>query len=155
MTEFAEIKNEFLYLAGPMTGYPQFNFPLFIRAAEKAREQGFDVISPAELDQENNEDYDLSINSPDGELGTTHQTFGDYLSRDVKIVHDHCVGVIFLPKWFESKGARMEAYVALTAGFTRFYHYQEYAGIDQDIPYTGAIKSYPIERVRGFVRESI
>jgi len=132
-----------LYLAGPMTGYPQFNFPLFFEAAEVARAAGYDVVSPAELDQENNEDYELAINSPDGALGSTQQTYGDYLARDVKIIADDGVeGIIFLPRWEESKGARLEAYVALQEGYTNFFHY---------IPGPKLVKAYPIERVHAGV----
>lgn len=111
------------YIAGPMSGYPQFNFPQFFDAAEAAEDQGYEYISPAELDAENNADYQIAINSTDGAIGETSQTWGDYLSRDVKVVSDQCNGIIFLPNWEESKGARLEAYVALACGYTKFLHY--------------------------------
>ena len=38
------------YLGGKMSGIPQFNFPLFDRAAANLRNHGFDIVSPAELD---------------------------------------------------------------------------------------------------------
>ena len=38
-----------VYLAGPMTGYPDYNYPAFHCAAEQYRAAGFDVVSPAEL----------------------------------------------------------------------------------------------------------
>lgn len=41
-----------LYLAGPMRGYPAFNFAAFDRARQALRLRGYAVICPAELDRE-------------------------------------------------------------------------------------------------------
>lgn len=38
------------YLAGPMRGLPQLNFPAFFDAAQKLRDAGWFVFCPAELD---------------------------------------------------------------------------------------------------------
>lgn len=39
-----------LYLAGPMRGIPEFNFPAFMSAAADLRAQGHIVFNPAERD---------------------------------------------------------------------------------------------------------
>ena len=41
-----------IYLAGPMRGYPEFNFPAFHAAAAKLRAEGHTVFNPAERDAE-------------------------------------------------------------------------------------------------------
>lgn len=103
------------YLAGPMTGYPQFNFPAFDAAAAALRAQGYDIVSPAELDAP--ELREACMASQDGSLQSdgTHagQTWGDYLSRDVKVVADDANAIILMPGWEKSKGARLEAWTAI------------------------------------------
>ena len=41
-----------IYLSGPMTGLPEFNFPAFAAEAERLRGLGFDVVHPAEINQD-------------------------------------------------------------------------------------------------------
>jgi hypothetical protein len=36
------------YIAGPMTGLPEFNFPAFHAAAASLRARGFEVENPAQ-----------------------------------------------------------------------------------------------------------
>jgi nucleoside 2-deoxyribosyltransferase len=38
-----------LYLAGPMRGLPQYNYPAFHAAAKQLRGAGFEVFDPADL----------------------------------------------------------------------------------------------------------
>jgi hypothetical protein len=110
-----------IYLAGPMSGYPQFNFPAFYDAAAKLRSQGFDVVSPAELDDQ--EDKGAALASPDGDPKAAKRTWGDFLARDVKLLADTGIeGIVFLPGWEQSKGAKLEAYVGLLQDF-EFYAY--------------------------------
>lgn len=101
-----------VYIAGPMSGYPQFNYPLFDRAATYLRGIGFEVTSPAEMDDPATREAALA--SPDGSLATwVRGTWGDFLSRDVKLVSDEVDGIVMLPGWAESRGARLELFVAL------------------------------------------
>ena len=116
------------YLAGPMTGIAQFNFPAFHAAAARMRALGFAVISPAEEDAP--EVRTAALLSPDGKLGhdIAGHTWGDILAKDVKIVADHVQGIVFLPGWEKSRGARLEAFVALLCGH-EFAEYCPRAGL--------------------------
>lgn len=108
------------YLAGPMTGLPQFNFPAFIAAAAELRARGLTIISPAELDGAEVESAALA--SPDGTLGPDDRiaglTWADMLARDVKLVADEVSGLILLPGWETSKGAQLECFVGLLTNKT-------------------------------------
>ena len=93
-----------IYVAGPMTGYPQFNYPLFDEVAATIREMGHEAITPSELDTP--EVRAAALDSPDGVLvGGRHAglTWGDFLSRDVKVVADEVDGIVVLPGWRRSK----------------------------------------------------
>jgi hypothetical protein len=40
-----------IYVAGPMRGKPEFNFPAFREAAARLRNAGWDVITPVDLEE--------------------------------------------------------------------------------------------------------
>lgn len=103
-----------IYIAGPMTGLPQNNFPAFDAAATKLREWGHEVVSPAELDDPSDRALAMS------DMPAT-KTWGDFLARDVKLIADGGIEAIaFLPGWGNSRGARLEAYIALMCGIDNF-----------------------------------
>lgn len=112
------------YLAGPMRGLPQCNIPAFDAAAKQLRDWGYTVVSPAELDAP--ETRADALTCAIGEDRTTYggQTPGQILSRDVLEVTDHVQGIIFLDGWWNSRGARLEAFTALTAGGKQFAVFQ-------------------------------
>lgn len=101
------------YVAGPMSGIPQYNIPAFDAASWALRATGWDIVSPAELDHP--EIRAACLASPDGgKVGQTQQqggTWGDFLARDVKIVADVVEAIVLLPGWENSKGANLEAFV--------------------------------------------
>lgn len=101
-----------IYIAGPMSGIPQFNIPAFDYAAERLRAAGCDAVSPAELDDPKTRQ--AALDSPDGEIqGTLNgETWGDFLARDVKLVADGIDAVALLPGWEGSRGAQLEVFVA-------------------------------------------
>lgn len=105
-----------IYIAGPMTGIPQFNVPLFDKVAFALRLQGYTVVSPAELDSP--EMRREALRSKDGALGpleqATGETWGHVLARDVLMLCDTGIeGIVLLPNWWQSRGATLETTVGL------------------------------------------
>lgn len=116
------------YLAGPMTGLPQFNFPMFERVSKALRAQGYDVVSPHEHDTV--EVQVAALKSKDGKLDAAGKvggrTWGQILADDVILLADGGItGIIFLPGWEASSGAKLEATVGLMKQF-RFMRWDEY-----------------------------
>ena len=92
-----------LYVSGPMTGYPHWNYPAFIDATAALRAHGFNVISPHELDADAGKDPDASWTAADRR---------DAIARDVDAVARLADGVALLDGWAASFGARAEVAVA-------------------------------------------
>lgn len=111
------------YLAGPMSNIPQFNIPLFDYATAELRKNGMTVTSPAELD--GGVYRKAAMASVDGSTGDTDHlaSWGDMLSRDVKMIADDHDALIMLPHWQRSSGAKLEAYVGVMTK-KKFYLYQ-------------------------------
>lgn len=117
--------NKTWYIAGPMSGLPKFNIPTFEDAAKVLRSQGLTVVSPAELDspavqEEAGQSKDGALIN--GKIGG--ETWGDMLARDVKIIADTLNGIVLLPGWQRSRGARLETFVGLLCGhdFAQYYN---------------------------------
>ncbi len=85
-----------IYLSGPMTGRPDYNFPLFNKIAEELRQRHHEVLNPAEL-------------HPDVVPGTWKWT--EYLKSDIKAMMDYDT-LVLLPEWDTSRGARVELNLA-------------------------------------------
>lgn len=99
-----------LYLAGPMRGYPKFNFPAFDAQAAILRRLGFTVVSPADIDRE--EGFNPSVGLPEGE----EETFArQAIIRDVEAI---CKldAVVVLPGWEKSRGSAVEVATARFLG---------------------------------------
>ena len=85
-----EIKK--IYIAGPMSGYPECNYPAFHVAEASLRMRGYDAVNPANSD-----------------LQGAH--YVDFLREDLRWMLD-CDAVAVLDRWWESAGARNEVQVA-------------------------------------------
>lgn len=96
-----------IYLAGPMRGYDQFNFPAFHDAAKNLRNRGHQVRSPAEHDEECG--FNPTANSLDG--FNLHEAF----TWDIQQVL-WCGAVVVLPGWESSVGTGIEVSVARATG---------------------------------------
>lgn len=103
------------YLAGKMSGIPQFNIPQFYKTAALLRESGYRIINPAE--QDSDALRHRALMSLTGDLRDIHgvegeETWGKIMGRDVEIVLDQVDGIIVFPNWTESNGARLEVFGA-------------------------------------------
>lgn len=87
-----------VYISGPMTGLPNFNFDNFNRVAKYLRALGYEVINPAE-----------NFN------GKTDLPRDEYMREDIKNVMDANT-IVVLDGWTESKGAVTEVRIAREIG---------------------------------------
>ena len=91
-----------IYIAGPMTGHADHNFPAFHAAAERFRQAGWQVVNPAD--------------NFDGRTDLPRET---YLRADVALlVNSNAIAL--LPGWEESVGAKMEYLLARAFGMKVF-----------------------------------
>lgn len=84
-----------IYLAGPMTGLPEYNYPAFNAEAARLRALGFHVENPAENPEQS--------------------SWEDYLRQAIRQMLT-CDMVALLPGWEGSRGAGFERSVALQVG---------------------------------------
>lgn len=91
-----------VYIAGPMTGYEEHNFPAFMEAAGIWRAAGHEVLNPAELDGPDPDHESLA------KVPAEH-----YYRRDLVAMLEFGVEAIaVLPGWQRSTGACGEVGVA-------------------------------------------
>ena len=89
-----------IYIAGPMTGYPDCNVAAFHAAAERLARAGWKVFNPAE--------------NFGGRKDLPREA---YLRLDVAVLAQ-CDAIAMLPGWEESRGAKLEYLVAHEMGCT-------------------------------------
>lgn len=106
-----------LYLAGPMRGYPKFNFEAFQAEAARLREVGFEIVSPAEMDVQDGMDF---TSEETAEASVRRRLDGSpdedyYLERDFTAIKT-CEGIVLMPGWEKSAGVKREIYYAISLG---------------------------------------
>lgn len=85
-----------VYIAGPMSGHPQLNFPAFNRAEVVLREMGYNPINPTRHPQGLREAHYYELGAVDAKLSDK---------------------IALLPGWENSKGVRIEL-IAHAIAFT-------------------------------------
>lgn len=92
-----------IYIAGPMTGLPDFNYPAFHAEAARLRAQGFHVENPAE--------------NPAPACGS----WAGYMRLAIAQLVT-CDAICLLPGWSTSRGASIEHGLAVHLGLAVMYH---------------------------------
>jgi hypothetical protein len=91
-----------LYIAGPMTGHKDFNFPEFHAASEALRAAGYVVLNPASMHTHTDKPWDWYMKS-----AITLMMQGD--------------AVFMLRGWTTSRGAKIEWRLAQDIGMATYY----------------------------------
>lgn len=106
-----------LYLSGPMRNQPRFGYEEFAQAAQQLREQGYEVLSPVEMDEADGVDFTTTASveatahmTPNGAIDEEY-----YLTRDEAAVKQ-CDGIALLDGWYGSTGAKRELRCAILNG---------------------------------------
>jgi len=105
-------KPKHIYLAGPMQGYPQFNFPRFNAVARALRANGHKVFNPAEKDIDRHGGVDIA---KDNKFGSLVQAKDEHkfslrtaLEDDLRFICKEADTIVLLPGWEKSNGAMAE-----------------------------------------------
>lgn len=86
-----------IYIAGPMTGLPNYNYHAFDAKAEELRAHGHTVINPA----------DIGRAAFGGKLDPSKGALKSLLSLELMALKS-CDAIYMLPNWEQSRGARIE-----------------------------------------------
>jgi hypothetical protein len=106
-----------IYLAGPMRGIPNFNFPAFDAAAAKLRDQGHTVFNPADNDRAIYGDTFLNATGCDKQADAEHGVSRRrLLGDDLAWICAEADGIALLPGWRGSLGATAEHATAVALG---------------------------------------
>ena len=108
-----------IYVAGPMRGYAQFNFPAFESATRDLRALGHEVFSPAERDRGIGFHPDQMAGTEE-EMASAGFDLREALGTDLAWICAEADAVVLLPGWSTSLGARAERFTARALGLPVF-----------------------------------
>jgi hypothetical protein len=112
-----------IYLAGPMSGIPEFNFPAFMDMADYLRQRGYNVFNPAEHDIERvGHDFSTEAKTGDAEDAAKYGiTYRKCLKADLTWICDQADAMYMLTGWEKSKGCQAEHSLAKALDIPIFY----------------------------------
>lgn len=103
-----------IYIAGPMSGYPEFNFPKFFAVQKQYEDMGWTVFNPANKDEEVGVTTDASYAKGDAlALIKSGWDFRDAYTWDADRVIE-ADAIYMIKGWEHSPGARGEHALAVT-----------------------------------------
>lgn len=106
-----------IYIAGPMTGLPEYNFPAFDKAADILEAQGHEVFNPAQNDRDHGFDAEGLEGHEAERLGFSLRRA---LKQDLSWICDHAEALVLLEGWERSKGVRAEMALAEALGLPKW-----------------------------------
>ncbi len=94
-----------IYISGPMTGYPDYNYPAFFKAEENLKKEysyilnypNIKILNPARIDDDESEKF------------TKKRSY--YMLKSIEMLLD-ATHIFVLPEWNRSKGAKLEIALA-------------------------------------------
>jgi hypothetical protein len=89
-----------VYIAGPMTGLPDYNYPAFHGAEASLRRAGHDVLNPARRGVRDGWEW------------------SDYIRPSLRDL-TYADAICLLPGWETSRGASLEVHIADAIGISR------------------------------------
>jgi len=121
-----EVESVRLYLAGPMRGREEFNFPAFKRAANELRAVGYCVMCPAEVDEFFGFDP-RGMKGTDAELADAEFDLCKAMAADLVYICEFADAVALLEDLessLDSAGTSAEIAVALALGKPIKYYWE-------------------------------
>lgn len=100
-----------IYIAGPMTSLPEYNYPAFLEAEHRIKLlYRHEVLNPATIEWDDG-----------GVQGSL--PYRDYIAGGIRLLLE-ADAIALLPNWGASKGARLEREIAEAMGMAVFYYTQ-------------------------------
>lgn len=112
-----ESPNKRIYIAGPMTGLPENNYPAFHEAAARLRKRAWHVENPAE--------------NPNPHTDAACE-WTAYMRMGVSQLMT-CHAIYLLPGWQNSEGAVIEHFVAQRLGLTIYEHALQHDVLEEQL----------------------